>query len=65
MGDGANFGVEQEHFPKDDLMWWPDVTMLTCHEKRGDTCHLETRDDMPKGDWNECQMSSPDGCQVS
>jgi hypothetical protein len=42
LGDGANFGAEQEHFPEDDLTWWPDVTMLTCHEKRGDMCHLET-----------------------
>jgi hypothetical protein len=33
LGDGANFGAEQEHFPEDDLTWWPDVTMLTCHEK--------------------------------
>jgi hypothetical protein len=42
LGDGANFGVEQEHFPEDDLTWWSDVTMLMCHEKRGDMCHLET-----------------------
>ena len=42
LGDGANFGVEQEHFQEDDLTWWPYIIMLMCHEKRGDTCHLET-----------------------
>jgi hypothetical protein len=42
LGDGTNFGVEQEHFMEDDITWWPYVTMLTCHEKRGDTCHMET-----------------------
>jgi hypothetical protein len=42
LGDGTNFGGEQEHFLEYDLAWWPYVTMLTCHEKRGDTCHLET-----------------------
>jgi len=27
---GTNFGAKQEHFPKDDLTWRPDVTILTC-----------------------------------
>jgi hypothetical protein len=40
LGDGANFGVEHEHFSGDDMTWWPIVTMLTCHEKRGDTRYL-------------------------
>jgi hypothetical protein len=41
LRDGATFGVEQEHFPEEDLpqpMGWPDVTMLTCrvcHSKIG------------------------------
>jgi hypothetical protein len=29
---------------KDDLLnltWWPDITMLTCHGKKGDTCHMD------------------------
>jgi hypothetical protein len=39
LGDGATFGVKQEYFLEDDLMWWSDITTLTCHEKRGDTCH--------------------------
>jgi hypothetical protein len=42
LGDGTTFGAEQEDFPEDDLMRWPDVTTLMCHEKRGGTCHLET-----------------------
>jgi hypothetical protein len=41
LGDGATFGVEQEHFPKGDLTWWFDVTMLTYHEKRSDTCRCQ------------------------
>jgi len=38
LGDG----IEQEHFLEYDLTWWPYITMLSCHENRGDTCHLET-----------------------
>jgi hypothetical protein len=37
LGDGATFGIEQEHFLEDDMTWWSDVIMLTCHEKRSDT----------------------------
>ena len=43
LGDITNFGTGQEHFLEDDITWWPYVTMLKCHEKRGDMCHLETR----------------------
>jgi hypothetical protein len=39
LQDGANFGVEQEHFPENDLTWRLDVTMMTCHVQRGDRCH--------------------------
>jgi hypothetical protein len=41
LGDDANFGVEQEHFPEDDVMWWPDVIEMMCHEKRGDRCQCQ------------------------
>ena len=45
LGDDANFGAKQEHFSEDYLTWSPNVTMMMCHEKRGDTClrHIYSR----------------------
>jgi hypothetical protein len=36
--------AEQEYLMEDDLSnltWWHDVTVMTCHGKKGNTCHME------------------------